>query len=284
VHDPRSARGTESFHGDPVIASELVLVGSDAEPVGHVYAFESETGRLRWRREFEGGVAQTLIVSGGTVYGVTVVGKAFALRLETGDLVWEFRPPDAARPAGDPLLDGGSLVFAAEAGSVYSLDLAKGTLRWQRDLDARLVTSVAAVAGSIFVGSTGAIHKLNAVGGATEATFSVTGVPFGTLTPLAGCLLALLAPDTVACLDVGSGSAVWERRLTEKLSTFRPALGRGLVVVGSVKGRLLALDAQGRPTWEARVPGVVRSIAWDAGGLYLGMQEGRIHAIAAPGG
>ena len=38
-----------SFHGDPLVAGELILVGTDGDGIGHVYAFEQSTGKVRWK-------------------------------------------------------------------------------------------------------------------------------------------------------------------------------------------------------------------------------------------
>lgn len=43
----------QSFHGDPLVINDLILIGTDRscdpEGVGHVYAFERGSGNVRWK-------------------------------------------------------------------------------------------------------------------------------------------------------------------------------------------------------------------------------------------
>ena len=51
-YDIRKDGKQQSFHGDPLVISDLILIGTDRscdpEGVGHVYAFERSSGNVRW--------------------------------------------------------------------------------------------------------------------------------------------------------------------------------------------------------------------------------------------
>ena len=67
------------FHGDPLIADELVVIGTDGN-IGHVYAFERYTGIVRWKyRVNERGVASDIVRLGDSVYAVTLGNELLSL-------------------------------------------------------------------------------------------------------------------------------------------------------------------------------------------------------------
>ena len=283
-HDTRAGGEGEQFHGNALVLPDLVLAGADAEPVGHLYAFERQTGRVRWQRELEGGVPTSLLQSGGLAFGLDMRGDAFAVEFATGQLKWIFRPPSRGhgRTPGDPLLLGEAFVFATRPGEVYSLTAASGKVRWRRDLGTELNTSLASVAGSVVVGaSAGKLYELDAASGTVQASLWVGELPFGSLVPFAGCLLGQLAPSTVFCVDRRLRSIGWQCQVAGELSAFRPSLVGGRVLVGTDRGQVVALGAGGAPAWDASVQGVVRSIADFDDTLLVGTLDGRLFAIEA---
>ena len=47
AHDTAPDGEPASFHGDPLVSGDLILTGADAPNLGHLYAFELETGAVR---------------------------------------------------------------------------------------------------------------------------------------------------------------------------------------------------------------------------------------------
>jgi outer membrane protein assembly factor BamB len=68
-----------SFHGDPLVAGDLILIGTDAGRQGHVYAFERTTGKVRWKYRVPSGVADDVGVASDIVrrgkYVYAVAGR-----------------------------------------------------------------------------------------------------------------------------------------------------------------------------------------------------------------
>ena len=52
-YDIRQDGRQVSFHGNPLVINDLILIGTDKscdpEGIGHVYAFERESGKVRWK-------------------------------------------------------------------------------------------------------------------------------------------------------------------------------------------------------------------------------------------
>jgi outer membrane protein assembly factor BamB len=89
---------------------------------------------------------------------------------------------------------------------------------------------------------------------------SIGKAELATFTPAvaAGSVYAAAADGTVVKLDAASGRQVWRVRVPAALSGGVGADGK-LVVVGSVEGEVIALDANGGTLWRARVSSEVLS-------------------------
>jgi outer membrane protein assembly factor BamB len=74
-HDTSVDGPSASFHGDVLVTDRLVLVGSDAEPQGYLYALERSTGVARWKHPFPGGVGAAILRRGETAFAVSASGE-----------------------------------------------------------------------------------------------------------------------------------------------------------------------------------------------------------------
>lgn len=283
------------FHGDALVTEELVVVGSDAHPMGHVYAFDRESGEARWKIPFGGGVVTELQRHGGTALAVAFSGEVMALDLATGfpHWVYEDAPEEAlASRGGDPGLAGGRLFVPWRPGVVEALDAATGERLWRRDLGAELNTSALVVGGELVVGSEdGHLHRLSPETGEVLGSFATAGVPYGDLTEAGGCLLVLSAageldesmqpggPYSLACLGPGLERVRWRHESDRRISTFRPLAREGQVIAGG-RDTLFALDlADGSLLWQHPIEGVPRGLGASQEALYVGTLAGKVFAL-----
>lgn len=106
--DPADPRAAAQFHGDALVTPELVVVGSDAQPSGSLYAFEREGGALRWRHAFAGGVAVDVRRHGRLALATSLAGDVVAVDLASGEIAWwTDAGVDASGRPVDPALAGG---------------------------------------------------------------------------------------------------------------------------------------------------------------------------------
>ena len=87
TYDTRPDGSVAEFHGDPIIADEFVIAGSDdrrEDGIGHVYAFERGSGKLRWRYRASRGVIAEIVHLGSSVYAMSLKDELFCLDLDSG--------------------------------------------------------------------------------------------------------------------------------------------------------------------------------------------------------
>lgn len=81
-----------SFHGDPLVAGDLVLVGTDGggvpNSVGHLYAFARETGQVRWKYRVDKGVSTDVLGIGSRLFAVASGTRLVCLDLKSGWVRW----------------------------------------------------------------------------------------------------------------------------------------------------------------------------------------------------
>lgn len=273
------------FHGDALITTELVIVPADGEPRAHLYAFDRNTGAVRWQRPFAGGVPVDVLRGGETVYTLTMPGDLVALDLATGVVRWTFtggaRNPQ--RPPGSPALAEGRVLFASRSGEVYAVEAATGGLLWKRALGGELNTSVTVIGDGVYVGSLdGQLHLLKLESGEVEASFDAGGRLFGNLIPTGTGILALADRGTLLHIQPDLRGVHWRWQGSSQWSSFRPLLWQGMVLLGNEAKELVAIRlADGVKDWSVPASGVVRGLGVSPDGetLFAGTLAGAVRAL-----
>jgi outer membrane protein assembly factor BamB len=192
------------------------------------------------------GVLASPVVAEGYVVSARVDGTVNALSAESGQLVWQ--KALGASVQGTPVIASGRVYVPTLGNRLVALGLAGGQPLWSADLGGMVVSSPAIVNGDLIVGS---------------------GLP----------------QQTVVRLDGQTGALVWRSpAVMEQFSNTPPAVGSGLVVVGSNGGHYFAFDvATGALRWDYRADGVVNVAAplIANGRVYMagGSESDHVHAV-----
>jgi outer membrane protein assembly factor BamB len=169
---------------------------------------------------------------------------------------------------------------------VFSLDADSGELAWKTELPGRLNTSVVVIGGHLYVGDVeGRIHRLSAGDGKVIDAFEAESPVYGSLLSAGGCLLALWAENTLACLDLQHGGVRWSRKAPSTWSSFQPLVRDELVIVGDGSGEIHAFRlSDGATAWTRRLEGEIKGLGAHEGVLYVGTVQGRVYSLPFPEG
>ncbi len=127
--------------GGPTVAGKLALVGCsnirlDPDEIknarGEVVAVTLDTGNVKWKKEYPGGVVSSIAVHDGLAIFTSTDGKVRAVDAGSGIARWTYN-------AGFPLFAApavaGKLVYVADLkGVVHAIRLDKGTKEWTLDV------------------------------------------------------------------------------------------------------------------------------------------------------
>ncbi|HEX6121532.1 MAG TPA: PQQ-binding-like beta-propeller repeat protein [Ktedonobacterales bacterium] len=127
-----------------VLCTSLLITGgrvyfatSPSEPPtseGAVLALDAKTGARLWRAPLTGDPYSTPVLAGGNIVLSVDGGWVVALRPQDGAQVWRYQPPNYRVGLSSVDTADGLLYVVAER-TLYALDAARGTLRWQRTVD-----------------------------------------------------------------------------------------------------------------------------------------------------
>lgn len=278
------------FHGDAVVVGNRVIVPSDAEPSASLYAFDAATGKVQWRMEFEGGVATTPLLAGGSVIVGSATGRVARIDLESGKASWNVAP-DGARssmpriPA--PAADAKRVYFASNEPRLYALDLATGAVVWKKELAARIDTSLALHGHALHAGATdGHLYAFDPASGELRRRIALGGRPTGTLVVAPPLVLTLVfgKPHKLVAVDTAADKVLWERAAEREWSTMKPLVHDGAVIAGTEAKDLCAFAlTDGQERWCTTLPQVARGLGEAGGTLYVGTLNGRVMAFRKGG-
>jgi outer membrane protein assembly factor BamB len=290
-YDIRKDGKQQSFHGDPLVANDLILIGTDyscaPDGIGHVYAFERDSGKVRWKYRAIS-VPTDIVQLNSSVYFGSFQDKWSSVDLHTGELNWSFSTgaanPDCNMP-GAPVTDGNRLFFAGLDGIIYALDASSGRVIWKRKLPAVRSTALALRENTIYLGTSDQhIYRLKTETGAVISELSTEAKPVGRLAFADDSLFVFLenAAEKVGYIisvDSKLASVRWKQRSSPGWASERPHLWKEFVVAGNCRGELAAFRAtDGAPQWNISLKGCIRSIGNSGDMLFAGVQEGTIYA------
>jgi outer membrane protein assembly factor BamB len=281
-----------SFHGDPLVTDDLILIGTDhscvPDGIGHVYAFERDSGKVRWKYRAIS-VPTDIVQLGSNVYFGSFQDKWSSVNLHTGGLNWSFSTDTTNKDCTaikSPVAAENRLYFTGLDGGVYSLNAASGRVMWKRKLAAATSTSLVFRDKTLYVGTADLrIYRLNAETGAIVAELAVEAMPVGRLTFDADSLFMFLENRSeragyIISVDSKLAGVRWKQKSSPGWASERPHLWKGYIVAGNCRGEVAAFRASdGAPQWKLDLKGCIRSIGSSGNTLFIGVQEGTVYAF-----
>jgi outer membrane protein assembly factor BamB len=300
-----------SFHGDPLVTDNLILIGTDNGKQGHLYAFERESGKVRWKTlapagaEGNVGAATDIVRRGNQIYAVAQGDELLCVSLEDGNIRWTFASQYDRHKnllTHSPALVGELVLFAGLDGILYALQADSGQIVWKADLHSRLTTSPIVSPNGIYVGTQdGHVYCLQTKNGAITRSLAADVPPDLHIAVTADSVFAVMAhaPQTeggisfqqtdLEALDLDLHRVRWRQKTPAVVprntwTSSRPYLWKEYIVVGDLAGKLFAFQQKdGSLIWSQQFPSrVVRGVGFSNDLLYLGMQGGMIYALDSP--
>ena len=289
-YDIRKDGKQQSFHGDPLVINDLILIGTDRscdpDGVGHVYAFQRDSGKVRWKYRSTS-VPTDILQLNSNVYFGSFQDKWSSVDLHTGGLNWSFStgaPNPNCDPPKAPVIDKNRLFIAGLDGLIYSLDASSGRVSWKRKLAAAPSTGLALREKTIYVGTDQRIYRLNAETGAVISDLTLEAKPVGRLAFANESVFMFLENAServgyIISVDSKLAGVRWKQKSSPDWASERPHLWKDSVVAGNCRGEMAAFRAtDGEPQWNLALKGCIRSIGSSGNMLFAGVQEGTIYA------
>lgn len=277
--------GHATFHGDPLLHEGLVITGTESLTPVHARAFSQGSGRTVWTRSGDMAFTRSDVIGvGGMAVGRNDDGELIALDAVTGAPLWRvshegrrFRPDVAESPAARD----SAIVFSAPDGAVYQVSADSGVVRWRRELDCDVSTSVAFETTGIYIGcSNGRLFRLSPENGTVIDSMSLDQTLEGRLLVLEDRIVVPGGTSWIGAVDLRLDRILWERADLPRLSVVQPIVYRGRLITGTAAGALLALNpADGRTVWSQALEGSIRGLGAHGDLLLVGTIQGTVYVL-----
>ena len=276
-----------------MIEGSLLLIGTDQRNengIGHVYAFDRETGTVRWKARTQPyGFPTDFARSGASLFAANFAGELLAIDTSTGAVRWKYSGK-AMGPEMLPLAPAASesrVFFAERSGKVSALDSKSGGVVWSRELKEQIRTSVLLAGSSLYLGTAGKrVFAIDSGDGKVLAEHSIEDAPAGKPTAAGDAIYLLAGGDQKCCssvvsLDRSLKQVRWTQKAPEgaQWDSPRPLVWKDSLLVGTDRGELHAFKlTDGSLLWKRQFKGAIRSIGSADGILYLGTLSGTVYA------
>jgi outer membrane protein assembly factor BamB len=277
------------FHGDPLVADDVIVAGADRAAGASIHAFDRRTGKELWKHAAGRGVNGPIAGGAGRAYAARFEGQLLSLDVGSGDLRWavDLKISGMEGPAA-----GGGRVFAGTVdGVLHALNAETGREEWGINLGAPVSTTVTVSTADLYLGTAdGAVHRVDANRGTVLAsqkldpTLKPAGVPVRTV----DSMLVLLVDQSadyraVVSLDPALDNVRWRVAADKNWTTSRIFVWGDVIVLGTPSGTVDAYCAKtGVPAWSRSIKGRVRSVGGAEDILLVGTQPGDLYAMRAP--
>lgn len=235
-----------------------------------------------------------LLVGSDAVY--TGSGSVYALDINTGEQLWEFKTPDVPYDTvfvnngiNALALDGDTVYFGGYTSILYAIDRHTGKERWRLQLEGRGIgVPISFDKDSVYVGWAGRTAAINKATGEKRWEFRNPD-GFGAFAPmLDGKRLLVAGGYTAYALDTQTGNLLWEQRWDDEknaydsLSILSSAVYQNQFMAGDGRGVLHAFDARtGEPLWRLDRQGMRARLqaVWGQDGKVLLFGAGNLAAL-----
>ena len=220
---------------------------------GEVIAFYAGSGKVRWRRSIGPSETSPLVVD-GRLYVGDWRGNIYALKANTGNVLWTYETGDEVK--GAVAYSGGRIFVGSYDHHVYALDARTGKRVWDAGAQERLGSrgtfySTPAVAyGRVYVGSTdGKVYSFGAQSGEVRWSHDTGDFVYSSPAVWQRRVFVGSYSGEFYAFDAATGDVEWSFRANGPISG-SPTVMNGVVYFATLDERTYALDARtGEQIW-----------------------------------
>jgi outer membrane protein assembly factor BamB len=260
VFDAQTGEQMEPIRGvgapfSPLAVAGDLLIGGDATE--KLLAYDRNSRQQAWVFDTDGAIYNAPLIIGEIVYAVSERG-AYALDLQTGEVIWQVATGDHRGFVGHPAYENGTL-FVGVGSTYYALDGVTGEIRWQAErAPDQWFYSSALANGRVYVGhDDGYFYALDQQSGAVVWKSQQVGPGWSAPAISGGVVYVGSRDQHIYAFDALTGQQRW-RFETVDWAVSDPLISNGVVYVGvgnheNKEGPrpLYALDAMtGQELWQ----------------------------------
>ena len=251
----------DAIHGSPVFDGNAVIVPLSNSKESLI-SFDLPTGVPRWKQSY-GDVESSILLNDKRLFFGTTVGKFFCVESATGSKLWSFSLPSNSQMSGirsSPAVQRSTVVFGADDGAVYALNIKDGSVTWTFSAGAPIAASPAIDSTGVVIGTiAGEVLSLDFETGHLRWTVDVGSPVYAH---------ALITPAVITVATTGgdlyglsplTGARLWKTEIGSPMVA-GPAAAGGTLFIGTLKREVFAVGiADGAILWKGTTEGRIKT-------------------------
>ena len=270
------------------ISGNAILFGTET---GEIYAINKNSGQMMWSYRVSNTVRGTPAISGGNAIFADGEGLVTCLRVSDGAFMWQSLPvtsDSVSSTMNDGVTVGeGMVFFTRDDGNLYAVSAKNGSTQWTFPGGVQRVR-VAPGYGENCVFLAGYDGKLDFISPNNGKRFSGGGAGGAINTPVVanGNVYFSAWDGSVQSVKIKGVVPQWHVKVADVVTT-SPAVANNLVVVGTGRGSVVAINAKnGQILWNtdlSRETGadISSNIVIYGGLVYAANSNGTLYALDA---
>ncbi|MCY1078222.1 outer membrane protein assembly factor BamB family protein [Archangium lansingense] len=283
------AVGNRFYAGATADDGIVYVPGTD----GVLHALYAKTGELKWKYAAGEALATAPVLAGDLVLVASQSDTLFAVKRATGELAWLYRrdPPAGftIHRASAPAVRGQTAWVGFSDGTLVSLDLADGGVRWEKSLAPSSVTQFVDVDTTPVLDESGHVYAASYAGGLYALDAETGDVVWNSVAQgitslmVHGQVVVATGDDRLDAYLGDNGKLLWSQTLQERAG-LEPVLVKGMLLVPAQRS-LLFVDprtGQSRLAWNPG-EGISAPPRVVGGKVYVLSNNGYLYALRLDG-
>jgi eukaryotic-like serine/threonine-protein kinase len=251
----------DAVHGSPVFDGNAVIVPLSNSRESLV-SFDLPNGTIRWKQSY-GDIESSILLNDKRLFFGTTGGKFLCVESATGSRIWSFSLPSNSQMSGirsSPAARKSTVVFGADDGVVYALDIKDGSVKWTYGAGAPIAAPPAIDSPGVVIGTIGGkVIALDLETGRLRWSVDVGSPVYAH---------ALITPAVITIATTGgdlfgfspsTGGRLWKTEIGSPMVA-GPAAAGGTLFIGTLKREVLAVGiADGAILWKGTTEGRIKT-------------------------
>jgi len=222
----------------------------------NLYAL-NKSGNQKWHYETEHALWGKPVTDGSVVYFTSMDHHVYALKLESGDLVWKSDDLGGAI-AGNPTLSPEGVLYVGTFGAeMLALDIKDGSVKWRTMGEGWIWSGPTLDGDTLYFGDlSGALFAVSADDGAVIWKVNPDQNPKAAISDrplvLEDTLYIVNESGSIFAVDKTTGNTRWSRAIDKAKLYASPAAAGDFIIVAPVgaDAMLYGFDLNGNPKWQ----------------------------------
>ena len=227
----------------------------------YISAWRASDGHFLWKYTITERAVGEPAENNGVVHVVAGEGTVYALRADTGVLLWRFTDYSGVSATTSPVVVDGVVYVGTDAGIIYALQDTDGKLLWHYDLPASFDNTLSLYGSPVIVNdvlyvavNSGTVYALRAHDGSLLWSRNTLRSAFGPLIVTDGTVQVSTQENNIYALRGSSGALLWQHSIgsfeTWEVQSPPRVLVNGVLYVGTTDGVVTALrTSDGAQLW-----------------------------------